>query len=168
MGAGVGIEEGGLGSATELVPSAGAGRGEIAAVLLVTRTVARGVGSSDVASDCAWVGMSPDVCGLEGGIEGGGDSAASVTAGAVDCSGKTGAGASGSFDALSTEGTGMSCTEEGTGGCDSLSMLGLTDGAFDGGAVVGLRTGARGLKLAAPFFFKRVLIAQKYTWVEYT
>jgi hypothetical protein len=112
--------------------------------------------------------MSSDVCVLEGGIEGGADSAASVTAGVADCSGKTGACASGSFDTLSTEGTGMSCAEEGTGGCDSLSMLGLTDGGFDGGAVVGLRTGARGLKLAAPFFFNRVLIAQKHTWVEYT
>lgn len=45
--------------------------------------------------------------------------------------------------------------------CACFSTGGI-DNEADGGAVTpGLRAGARGLKLAAPFFFKRELMAQQ-------
>lgn len=70
----------------------------------------------------------------------------------------------------STDGRGISWVDEEAGVCACLSEVCLSVGCFsalgiggeaDGGATgPSLRTGARGLKLAAPFFFKRELIAQ--------
>lgn len=104
--------------------------------------------------------------GCSGAIDGGGEIAGSAPVclvgavdGAADGSDRAVDRTSDSAEGSSTDGRGIFWMEGSAGIWACFSMLDAADEA-DGGAGPGLRAGARGLKLVAPFFFKRELMAQ--------